>query len=222
MSLIPMVKEIPEQFRDMPNIFAILDSFQEQYDEVYEVLGSLVTDRRIENAVGMQLDLLGSIVGLSRSQASAIVSPTKTESISDELYRLLIKYEIYKHTNGGTYYDVINALQVICDINEIGYQEAVDHPATITLTTEDSISLDVAEKISRIPLIKPAGVALDFYFAVDTDIGEGEIHAGGGFVWDEYTVNLVETQYVEPDPIPLLDSDDNQLLTDDDYALAVW
>ena len=60
------------QYRDKPKARAHIEALLERYDEVYELLNSIPVQYDIDNAVGEQLDVLGRILGISRTVPYAV------------------------------------------------------------------------------------------------------------------------------------------------------
>jgi hypothetical protein len=60
------LKRLLWQFRDQPNIRAIVQSYLEEIQELEDVLYSLIVERYVQTAVGVQLDGIGRVVGEPR------------------------------------------------------------------------------------------------------------------------------------------------------------
>ena len=86
-----------------------------------------------------------------------IKGPMTYDIIDDEHYRHYIRYKILKNTSICTYYDIIQAIQMLWDVNNIEYFEDPKEPATMTLTFPDPGG---AERFDDIPPIKAAGVGI--------------------------------------------------------------
>lgn len=61
------------QYRDKPTFDAILTSLLEQFEKVYTLYSSFDDAYDVDKAVGVQLDILGKIVGISRIVPSVLL-----------------------------------------------------------------------------------------------------------------------------------------------------
>ena len=61
-----MVDDLLEQFRGKKNIGVLMESYAQQFQEVYDFLMSMLNLLDLEACTGVQLDLIGEIVVLSR------------------------------------------------------------------------------------------------------------------------------------------------------------
>lgn len=90
--------DLPQQFRDKPRIEVLVQAFDEEIAELEKAIRSLTNERMISSAIGKQLDMIGSIVNLSRTDAMALSGVEAT----DEIYRTLLRYKIIANTNRCT------------------------------------------------------------------------------------------------------------------------
>lgn len=166
------------QFQGKYNITGFVESLmtlvQELEDHQFIFLASFL----IDTAVGDQLRILGSIVGLDRG------------SFQDETYRLLIKGRISANISGGTPRDVLNLLSII-DPNAVYYE------TICTINIESGLDFDGyadwelgSGYLSLLLDTKPIGVSFAVY---DTSMlllgelpfrfapGEDTVFGDGGF-----------------------------------------
>ena len=113
------------QFQNRPNLQAFLDAFVQQTADLETALFQILTDTDIDNAVGVQLDGLGDIVGEERGGRN------------DAEYRDAIRVRILLNTSEGTAEELI---AIIKGIDSTLTPEIVDIPpaafyAQIGLTT---------------------------------------------------------------------------------------
>ncbi len=79
-----------EQFRRQPKILAFLTSFLNQIQDAENAAFELIDERTLATAVGVQLDGLGSIIGLARG------------GLTDDQYRLRLQAQILVNRSSGT------------------------------------------------------------------------------------------------------------------------
>jgi uncharacterized phage protein gp47/JayE len=70
--LTKITADLVTQFREQSNTTAILEAVAEQLQGVHTFYEQLRTLRRLETAAGKQLDGIGNIVVMSRSEAAAL------------------------------------------------------------------------------------------------------------------------------------------------------
>lgn len=81
---------VTSEYRNSPKFLAFLTVLLQKFDDISQCLVAMDQAFDIDNAVGPQLDLVGSIVGASRTvgfQPSGGVSPI----LDDDTYRIYIK-----------------------------------------------------------------------------------------------------------------------------------
>lgn len=107
--MIPVVKNhedqafsrLLEQFKDKPNIEALLKGWMKGVQTTEDSLFDLLNNRSIQTAFGIQLDYIGKIVGAKRGGRS------------DESYREYIQLQILINTSEGTPDDILEILALI-------------------------------------------------------------------------------------------------------------
>lgn len=65
--------DLLEQFRNRKNIAAVCDAIDKQTAAIAETLTAIAYETDIDTAVGAQLDRIGNIVGLTRSDRKSVV-----------------------------------------------------------------------------------------------------------------------------------------------------
>jgi hypothetical protein len=118
---------------------AVVGPLSVAQDDAY----SLLEDRWIDTAVGVQLDGCGEIV----------VEPR--DGLDDDEYRRAIKYRVFVNTSGATPQDVQYALDYLTDPIDAQYIE--QYPATVLLFT-DGLQVDSGIADAMQDLL-PAGVS---------------------------------------------------------------
>ena len=165
-------KDLLEQFRGKPNIEVFQAAIARQLEEVYEVLYQLDTLRWLQNAEGVQLDGIGDIVCLSRSEALTISQLADMNvPMDDELYRLYLTWKIALNTSNCTHTDRHRSLKLFWDKTPIYYSEDPEYPATMFLTVSH-LFMDAGPAVYKISSkIKAAGVGIHYIFTGDEQVG---------------------------------------------------
>ena len=140
----------------------------------------LYNQRWLATAYGVQLDLLGVILGLARQ-------PNQT----DQAYRELLYFQVFINKSTATPEEAIFTLKFLTKANKIHYFEP--YPAFYQMQTDglpENFSIPPDEIVTAIQSISPAGVQyvpITWYYLLDK---------GFGFTGDP----IVEDFYVAPDP----------------------
>ncbi len=175
MVLDTLIKDFPEQFKDKRLIAVLTAAFDRQLRELEEVFLSLQTELALDNAVGVQLDRAGDIVGLTRAEAGLLCGDEIFfDIIDDDRYRQYLKYKAYKNSNTCTYYDLISQLQTVWGADEIQYEEDSDYPATIIVTSSLLTPEGGGADISFVPSVHPAGVGFLYKYRLKYVIQAGK------------------------------------------------
>ena len=158
-------KDLPQQFKDKPRIEALVHAFDEEIAELEKTIRSLTTNRTLSSASSKQLDMIGSIVNLSRIDAMELSGVEAT----DEIYRTLLKYKIIANTNRCTISELYDACKLLYGAKVISYHESRDSPASFQLSIGAEISAQTISLLNSKGLkIKPAGVKCNMsYYSMD-------------------------------------------------------
>ena len=155
--------DLLEQFKDKPNLEVFQKAMARQLNEVYAFFYALQTMRRLQDAEGVQLDGIGNIVDLTRTDA-LIWSNTagQTVPMDDNLYRMYLWFKIFLNTSEGTYADIVRVLKMFWPYTPVYYSEEIEKPATMFFTTPRlPIGADL-RMLQIVTRVKAAGVALHF------------------------------------------------------------
>lgn len=124
----------------------LIQAFVTQFQEIDDVNQTLKFNRSIETSVGVQLDGLGQILGLSRLPDE-----------SDDDYREKLKFQIFINKSNGTPEEVIAVLQFLTKATKIRYHEY--YPAAFQMDTDGTIfSVPPQQLVSAIQSVSPAAV----------------------------------------------------------------
>lgn len=172
MVLDSLKKDLPAQFLGKRNIDAICTAFDNQLAEIFNVFNDLQYGRSLDTAVGKQLDMAGSIVGLTRAEGALLCGKEIFfEVLDDDRYRSYLKYKAYKNANNCTYEDVINQLRTVLGDNDFSYSEDMSYPATILLSL--NMNADGSVSLVNVPTISPAGVSVLYKNKISTTVNVG-------------------------------------------------
>lgn len=94
-------ERLSHQFKDKPNLVALLAIFTAHYDELEAAFYALLVERTIYAAVGAQLDQIGAVVGQPR------------QGLDDETYRRYILARIAANKSDGLVEDLLNIVRLI-------------------------------------------------------------------------------------------------------------
>ncbi len=113
------ISRLITQWQDKPNVVGLLKSYIDNVQVVEDIYEQLNTERGIETAIGVQLDVLGLIVGVLR------------EGRTDDDYRIAIKGQIAINTCDGTEMKITEALTILLGTSDITIKD--NYPAGITV-----------------------------------------------------------------------------------------
>jgi len=150
-------EKIPMQFQGKTNIDAIIRAFSKQLQEVAEIFDQLKEATNLDDAIGINLDNIGEIAVLSRSEAYVVLG-TKSKVIDDEVYRKVLQYKVLKNTCDGTYYDLMNSIMMLFNTKTIYYKEDPNYPATAFISIDELNLDDTDPGLGTTLAIKPSGV----------------------------------------------------------------
>jgi hypothetical protein len=145
-----------QQFKGKPKIEALITAFMTQVQELEEVFFDLLLMRTLELATGVQLDVLGRLLGQTRG------------ALDDDGYRIWLRGRILLNKSSGTTEDVINFLTAV--LPGQGVDIAESFPASFTATlTEEITTVEATEAVTLLHLVKPVGVGGTLIYSTDTD-----------------------------------------------------
>lgn len=155
-----LITDLPDQFKGKERIEAFMVAVGRQLDDVKQFYDDLNTKRTLDTAEGAQLDMIGDILGLTRTQAGDLISDWGAVD-DDEIYRYVLKYKVLQNSCISTYYDVVKSLQLLWGTSSLAYSEDPEAPARITITLSSDTEI-LTSSLWGTLMIKPAGVALYF------------------------------------------------------------
>lgn len=185
-----VLKEFPHEFQGMPNTEILVRAVCTQMHELQKVFEDLNTRRYLDQAEGKQLDGVGDIVVLSRSDAMRLVKKPITHSLMDDaFYRHFLRFKVLKNTSMCNYCDVVTAIQMIWGVDDVDYFENPEEPATMTITFPEP---DGPVELEDIPPIKAAGVGIHIWAKNEVRVRQ-RLYAGA-------LSGVIQTAHVSPAP----------------------
>jgi hypothetical protein len=154
-----------EQFRrERPFIRGFIESVARSCQEVEDILFDLLRFRNVGGASGEQLDLIGEMVGLSRTG-------------NDDQYRDDIYFQIFINSSNGESETLIACLLTVTGAVKIELIEAP--PARVVMTINQATRPIPSNIVAKMHRIKAAGVTLDLQLNNSTEqfIFGGDLNA---------------------------------------------
>lgn len=185
--------DLVEQFKGKENIEILAEVFGKQLQDVYDFFEQLRNEREVNSAIGAQLDRVGDIVGMTRSEAGKISGKSATEgSIDDETYRRYLIYKILKNTCDCTYPDIIKACRMFWD-KPLYYSEDKNQPATMIFDTGEIQGAVDTTPLFQTPFIRAAGVSMKLYARTSVKSEDTvRVATGLGFAVTETAIPTIE------------------------------
>ena len=183
--------DLIEQFKGKPNMQVFNRAVARQLEEVYAFFYELSVLRWLDEAEGVQLDGIGNIVDLSRTDALIWSSAAGLNvPMDDDLYRLYLRFKIFLNTSEATYKDIVRTLEMFWPHSPIYYSEFPEHPATMFFTTSE-LPVDTDLRVLGIvKRVKAGGVAVRFVIPVREERETGGFQATAVSTFEErYTVS---------------------------------
>lgn len=169
--LIDAEARLLEQYRGQPNIKALLNALTTPIQSLEDTFDQIRNNRGITGAVGVQLDRLGSIVGIARG------------NFSDDLYRTRIRIRVIQNLSQGEPNRLIQVYESLLGASIVVYQE--HYPAGCALMGNAPIPNGQDTLIyQEMQNIAPVGARVDYietFPAVAPFAFAGGITQSGGF-----------------------------------------
>ena len=157
MAIAPYLGLITSEHKTKPKFTAWLSAALTLIDDGMQMTSGMPTDFAIDNAVGVQLDTLGQMVGVSRDIGIPLSDGTSV--LDDTHYRILLQARIAQNNWDGTTEQIYSLWQTAfpgSELQIIDNQNMTIQAAVTGLT--DQTSLDMVTAGLIIP--KPMGVGV--------------------------------------------------------------
>lgn len=150
------LKKLLTQYKGKPRFEAFVSAFTEQVQDIEDAVFGMIDARTLENAVGVQLDGIGEIVGRARG------------NFDDDFYRILLFVQIGQNTSQGGPEKTINIFKLLTQANLVHYINL--NRASIMLGTDSPISQDQINFVfQNMELVIAGGVRIDHIVCFDPD-----------------------------------------------------
>jgi len=155
-------------YKSKANMQALLASYTNRLQEVEDLLWSMLIGMLLDNAVGVNLDIIGKLVGQTRI------------SSDDELYRRAIKARVRINISQGQPEDLYYVIRVMVPGSTFTYLDV--YPAQIIIEIDDSMSTNDPNLLAIfLWATRAAGVGLRLWYNVS---GDNTFAFSGGDDWD--------------------------------------
>lgn len=155
------IDRLLEQYKSTTKLKGIVSSLGDQYQEVEDVVWSLLAGRALATAVGEQLDKLGTIVDL-----------TRTTGLSDEDYRTLLYVKVGQNTSQGDPPKLISVMKLLTGATRVFYQNLTRASVLLAVDVDldpDDDYEDVIDLYENVEKLVGGGVRVDYLISYSPD-----------------------------------------------------
>ena len=167
------VSRLATQFRESPNLIAYILNLLLEANTLEQLFIDIANNRYLDTATGIQLDILGIIVGQPREVIDTIL-------LTDDEYRLWLKARITKNSSGTSLEEIISQINFL-----------IDTPQILIIDGDTKYSISIGKILTAEELIvftsgilsKTAGVQVSYLTQYDYDnfFSIGSVPNGLGF-----------------------------------------
>lgn len=174
------VDKLPSQFRDKLFMEEFTKALAGEVQELEDASFQVILDRWLTTAIGVQLDLLGEIVGETRAGRT------------DEDYRVFLQIRILRNLSQGETETIISVVKVVTGTDQIIVEDRGNAKIKVTYI-DAALSITNQEVAEGVRSIRAAGVGIRVlesvsdYFGFSDDSGSlgfgdsGDSTVGGRF-----------------------------------------
>ena len=108
--ILKVLSRVYAQFRDKVKLIAWLKICAHPANQFEQTAQQVANSLDVDNATGRELDVIGRIVGVSR------VYGDPAESLSDDMYRMVIKSRIWKNHTDATIDNILLGVEFIVGV----------------------------------------------------------------------------------------------------------
>lgn len=157
--------KLPEQFKRKHNIEVLIQAFAEELEELVEVFKELEMLRAIKTAFGKQLDGIGEIVNLTRTESTSYAGTVDFYVLDDDRYRLFLMYKALRNASTCTFPELMEICRLLYNVKLLYYREFEDHPAHFQVMIGSDFQEWMMGMLNNVNLtIKPGGVSVEMKF----------------------------------------------------------
>ena len=145
-----------EQYKESGNLKSIITAFTEQYQDMEDAGDDMNRLQFLDDAVGIQLDLFGTIVVLKR------------QGFDDDDYRRLLRVKIGQNISKGRPEQIMNIALLLTEATEVHYQNLTNAEISLSINTEIDALLKefILENLQKMP---SGGVRINYLACYDPD-----------------------------------------------------
>lgn len=169
------IKLITSEHATKPNFVSYVETFLDLVSPIVDCYNSFSTIFNLQNAVGDQLDIIGTLVGVSRELPINVAGIPST--LSDEYFKKVITSKILQNHWDGTRQGIENIIVAIYPNVPFEIIDNQDMSYSVTLLTSQLDAVDQALILNGYILPKPSGVRVSYnimeaqLFGWDVDTG---------------------------------------------------
>lgn len=150
------IDRLIQQYKNSPRIQGILKALVEQIQELETVQTQLNEERAIDTAIGVQLDNLGKIIGLTRIGGEP-----------DEAYRIRLQARIGLNVSQGEPERLISTFKLLVGADFVLLQELPPADVAISSSTDFASQDEVDAALAIIEAVSPAAVRVSYIGVFD-------------------------------------------------------
>jgi Protein of unknown function (DUF2612) len=156
------IARVLNQYKNSPKLLATIEALLTPLAEVQDVLSNMLSLADVDTQNGVQLDVIGRLVGIGRTVPNAAVSGLTLVPVlvDDASYRILIKAKAFKNTSKGYPEDINTALSMLWpDVGTIFVNTGDMEITVLFQATVTPYMLALLREIDILP--RAAGVGLN-------------------------------------------------------------
>lgn len=142
-------------FKDKVKFAALLKTYLRQIQDLEDATHEVILERFLDNAVGVQLDIIGKLVGRPRGS-----------QVADTDYKQALAVQIRINRSSGTPEDVLDVLRLSVPAGDVITLREL-FPARLLLEDETTITFDPNLVLESLRSAKSGGVALQFKYTTN-------------------------------------------------------
>ncbi len=151
-------KRLLQQYKNKPNLKAIIKIYADRMQELETVFISLYLARSVNDAVGVQLDQVGEIVGIKRP--GSLIG-------DDEPYRTLIFVKIGQNVSQGEAERIISVAKLLTGSEYVHLLDILNGNVELTITVDLGSQENVDATYRSLEIVLAAGVRVAAILCAD-------------------------------------------------------
>lgn len=114
------LSRIITQYKESENLINYIITLLTEANNIEDVIFQLYEERYLDTATGVQLDVLGQIVGQARFNIEVMGN---IRPLTDDEYRYVLRVKIATNENGVTPKEIINNIKTVIRVDTVEYIE---------------------------------------------------------------------------------------------------